>query len=95
MKKKSKSKNELYSLNGVGPSVFQRLEMLGITTIAQLAQADAEAMYIALEKITGERQHPCLWDVFASIVHEARTGEKTSWNEWTAVRKQRMATKKW
>lgn len=93
MKKISKSKNELYSLHGVGPAVFKKLELLGITSIAQLAHANAEALYIALEKITGERQHPCLWDVGASIVHEAKTGEKTPWQEWTLLRKQRTAVK--
>ncbi len=43
-----------------------------------------------LQKITGQRHDPCVWDVFAAIIHEARTGIKQPWWEWTAVRKKRQ-----
>jgi hypothetical protein len=28
-----------------------------------------------------------MWDVFAAIIHEAKTGEKLSWWHWTKIRK--------
>ena len=33
------------------------------------------------------RQDPCVWDVFAAIIHEANTGEPSNWWDWTAQRK--------
>jgi predicted flap endonuclease-1-like 5' DNA nuclease len=38
--KKYRTKNELRSLCNVGPATQRDLELLGITTIEQLAQAD-------------------------------------------------------
>jgi hypothetical protein len=88
MKKKS-GKNELRSLCNVGPAIQKDLELLGITTIARLAQAHPDELYERLCKLTGVRQDPCVWDVFAAIIHEAQTGEKTPWWNWTQVRKKR------
>ncbi|GAN29924.1 helix-hairpin-helix domain-containing protein [Legionella pneumophila] len=34
--------------------------------------------------------HPCVWDVFAAAINEARTGEKQPWWQWTKIRKKRQ-----
>jgi hypothetical protein len=88
MQKKSGTR-ELRLLMNVGPAVHKDLTLLGIVTIAQLAHANPDELYERLCVLTGARQDPCVWDVFAAIIHEARTGEKTPWWHWTPVRKAR------
>jgi len=87
MNKKFRAKNELRSLMNVGPATQKDLALLGITTIEQLAQANPNELYERLQIITGTIHDPCVWDVFAAIIHEAKTGEKTPWWHWTSIRK--------
>ena len=90
MKKKSSPKNELLSLMNLGPATRQDLILLGINTIADLAQANPDELYERIQKITGKKHDPCVWDIFAAIIHEANTGEKLPWWHWTPIRKARM-----
>jgi nucleotidyltransferase/DNA polymerase involved in DNA repair len=89
MKKKSSIKSELLSLMNIGPAMQKDFTVLGITTIAQLAQANADELYERLQKITKQKHDPCVWDVFAAAIHEAKTGKKTPWWHWTPLRKAR------
>jgi hypothetical protein len=82
-------KHELYTLKNVGKATFKDLELLGISSISELAKANADELYSRLQVLTGQRQDPCVWDVFAAIIHEAKTGEKTPWWQWTPDRKSR------
>lgn len=82
-------KNELLTLMNVGKATYKDLEVLGIHSIDQLSKADPDELYSRLQKITGQAHDPCVWDVFAAIIHEAKTGEKTPWWQWTTVRKKR------
>ena len=82
-----KSKNELLSLMNVGKAVFRDLTLLKITSIKQLAKQDPDQLYQKLQKITGSKQDPCVWDTFAAIIHEAKTGEKKPWWNWSKIRK--------
>jgi hypothetical protein len=86
MKKKSQ-KSELCLLMNVGPATQSDLTLLGITTIAQLARRHPDELYEKLCQLTRAKHDPCVWDVFAAIIHEAQTGEKTPWWQWTPVRK--------
>lgn len=83
--------DELLSINNIGPKMCDRLHMLGIHTVEQLAQADPDELYSQLEEIQGVHQVVCLWDVFAAAIHEARTGQKTSWLVWRPARQKRQA----
>ncbi len=83
-------KDELLNLANVGPAIRADLHTLGIDTVAALAKAEPDELYVRLCALTGMRQDPCVWDVFAAVVHEARTGKKTKWWEWTKERKQRQ-----
>jgi len=85
------SQNELRQLKNVGPATCEDFAVLGISTIAELAQADADELYLHLIKLTGQHHDPCVWDVFAATIHEAQTGEKLPWWHWTPVRKARQA----
>jgi len=63
----------------VGKAVLYDLHLLGITSIEQLAHADPDGLYTSLEEVTGVHQDPCVWDVFAAIIHEAQTGARWPW----------------
>jgi predicted RecB family nuclease len=86
-----KPKDELMNFANVGPAIRADLHALGIDTAAALAKAEPDELYIRLCALTGTRQDPCVWDVFAAVVHEARTGEKTKWWAWTKERKKRQS----
>lgn len=81
-------KNELLNLQNVGPATYKDLQILGINNIEQLSQANAHELYNRLQQLTDQKHDPCVWDVFAAIIHEAKTGEKTPWWHWTPIRKQ-------
>lgn len=80
-------KHELLSLRNVGKATYKDLKLLGITSILQLSQAEPDDLFNRLEILTNQTQDPCIWDVFAAIIHEAKTGEKTPWWDWTKIRK--------
>lgn len=78
---------ELKDLKNVGKAFLADLELLGIKSVEELANEDATELFHELERKTGKRQDPCVWDVFAAIIHEAKTGEATVWWKWTKMRK--------
>lgn len=78
---------ELRDLKNVGKATLADLHLLGIDSVKQLASQDATELFHKIEQKSGKRHDPCVWDVFAAIIHEAKTGEPTVWWEWTAQRK--------
>jgi len=88
--KRKKPSHELLTLMNVGPATFCDLEILNISTIRELASADADELYYRIQKVTGQKHDPCVWDVFSAIIHEAKTGEKKPWWKWTSIRKKRQ-----
>ena len=88
------TKHELYSLMNVGKATFDDLQKLEIHSIAQLAKANPDELYMRIQKITRCKHDPCVWDVFAAIIHEAKTGEKKAWWAFTPIRKTRQQEQK-
>ena len=86
----NKTKNELLTLMNVGPATCQDFQLLGIHSIAELADACADELYLRLQNLTAQQHDPCVWDMFAAAINEARTGEKRVWWEWTKIRKKRQ-----
>lgn len=80
----------LRGLANIGPAARRDLRLLGIDTVADLAARDADELYAGLNALTGRRQDPCVWDVFAAAIHQARTGEATPWWRWTPERRRRQ-----
>jgi hypothetical protein len=80
-------KNELLTLRNVGKETLKDLELLKISSIKQLAKQDPDDIYLRLQILTHQKQDPCVRDVFAAIIHEAKTGEKTDWWAWSKIRK--------
>lgn len=81
----------LAGLRNIGPAMRADLALLGIETLAQLAASEPGALYAALQVKTGQRQDPCVWDVFAAAIHQARTGQARDWWTFTPLRKAQQA----
>ena len=77
----------LSDLKNVGKATLADLTLLGISSVEELARQDATFLFHELERKTNQRQDPCVWDVFAAIIHEAATGEASNWWDWTNKRK--------
>ncbi len=88
---KNKTALHLNDLMNIGKAMLQDLHLLNIQSIEQLAKMDPDTLYTNLEVITKKHQDPCVWDVFAAAIHEARTGQKSPWWKWTPMRKQKEA----
>lgn len=76
----------LADLRNVGKAALSDFAVLGITTLAELAASDPDVLHQALERATGKRQDPCVRDVFAATIHQARTGEALDWWHFTPER---------
>ncbi len=88
---------QLEDLISVGPAMRRDFELLGIRTVAQLARANPQQLYQRLCRATGERQDPCVLDVFQAAVAQARNprlpAEKCVWWYWSRKRKAGRATR--
>lgn len=78
---------KLIDLKNVGKATLNDLTLLEIKSVEELARQNATFLFQELERRTHHRQDPCVWDVFAAIIHEAATGEASNWWEWTTKRK--------
>jgi len=78
-------------LISVGPSVRGDFAKLGIARVAQLAKANPQQLYNRLCRLTGERQDPCVLDVFTAAVAQAKNprlpAAQCQWWYWSRVRK--------
>ena len=81
----------LRRLRKVGKATQADLNLLGITTVEQLAVQDADDLYVELCLLTGKRHDACAHDVFAAAIHEAKTGEPVNWWACTPARRKRQA----
>ena len=88
---------ELKDLVSIGPAMLRDFEMLKIRSVADLAKSDPLRMYRKLCQLTGQRQDPCVLDVFRSAVAQARNprlpAEKCQWWYWSKIRKARDGKK--
>lgn len=88
-------KRRLRDLVSVGPKMERDFEMLGIRSVPQLARQNPERMYEKLSGLTGQRQDPCVLDVFCAAVAQARDprlpAEQCQWWYWSRRRKSSAA----
>lgn len=78
---------DLSDLKNVGKATLEDLHLLGIYTVEELSTKDPTILFHELEMRSQTKQDPCVWDVFAAIIHEASGGKPTAWWEWTHKRK--------
>ena len=81
---------KLEDLPNIGKAMAADLRLIGINSPEQLRDCDAYELYVMLCDKTGQRQDPCVIDVFLSIVHFMRGGEAKPWWKFTAERKKSL-----
>jgi len=92
---RSSRRRALKDLISIGPTMLRDFEMLGIRSVTQLAKQDPQRMCARLNRITGQRQDPCVLDTFCAAVAQARNprlpAERCQWWYWSRKRKKREA----
>ena len=66
------TRRQLRDLISIGPAMLRDFELLGIRSVAQLSKQDPQKMYVCLQRLTGQRQDPCVLDAFQAAVAQAR-----------------------
>jgi hypothetical protein len=83
----------LKDLVSIGPAMLRDFELLGVHSVAELARQSPRRMYARLNRVSGQRQDPCILDVFRAAVAQARNprlpAEQCQWWYWSRRRKQR------
>lgn len=83
---------KLGDLVSVGPATIEDFEVLGISEVHQLREANADELFERLRRLTGIKHDICCLDVFNAAIHQARDPdlpqEKCQWWYWSKVRKQ-------
>ena len=83
---RTKVKDELQTIPGVGPSIARDLRKLGVRRVSDLKRRKPENLYKKLCTITGERQDPCVLYVFRCAVYyasnERHDPELLKWWNW-------------
>ncbi len=82
----------LTDLPNVGPAMAADLVRLGIRRPDDLRQSDPYALYNELCRLSGQRHDPCVIDVFISVVRFMAGEPARAWWEYTAERKQTLAS---
>ena len=89
----SETRRQLGDLISIGPAMLRDFELLRIRSVAQLARQNPQRMYARLNRVSGQRQDPCVLDVFCAAVAQARNprlpAEQCQWWYWSKRRKQR------
>lgn len=88
-------KSRLRDLISVGPAFLRDFEMLGVSSVHQLARRNPEKLYQGLCRIKGQPQDICCLDLFRAAVAQARNPnlpvEQCQWWYWSRQRKARDA----
>ena len=86
-------RRRLEDLISIGPAMLRDFEMLGIRSVTQLTRQSPQRMYARLNRVSGQRQDPCVLDVFCAAVAQAKNprlpAEQCQWWYWSSKRKQR------
>jgi len=93
VKRKVEPMRRLSDLISIGPAMLRDFDRLGVRSVPQLARQNPRVLYEKLCRVTGERQDPCVLDVFCAAVAQAKNprlpAEKCQWWYWSRQRKRR------
>ena len=82
---------QLGDLISIGPAMLRDFELLRIRSVAQLARQNPQNMYARLNRLSGQRQDPCVLDTFCAAVAQAKNprlpAEQCEWWYWSRKRK--------
>lgn len=91
MKEKNVKTIKLSDLVSIGPAALKDFELLGISSVAELAKQNPNELYERLCDITNSHHDICVLDVFRAAVEQAKNPnlnpEKKNWWYWSRVRK--------
>ncbi|HYT22306.1 MAG TPA: helix-hairpin-helix domain-containing protein [Candidatus Polarisedimenticolia bacterium] len=87
----AESTRRLEDLISIGPAMLRDFELLRIRSVAQLARQNPKRLYKRLNRLIGQRQDPCVLDVFCAAVAQAKNrrlpAEQCEWWYWSRKRK--------
>ena len=96
VKRRISATRTLAGLISIGPAMLRDFELLGVSSLAQLARQNPRRLYEKLCRITGRRHDICCLDVFCAAVAQARNpglpAEQCQWWYWSRQRKARGGT---
>ena len=82
---------QLGDLISIGPAMLRDFAQLKIHSVAQLARQNPRRMYERLNRLSGQRQDPCVLDTFCAAVAQAKNprlpAEQCQWWYWSRKRK--------
>lgn len=81
----------LQDIPNIGPAGADDLRALGIFEPAQLVGLDPYALYDMSNSLAGQRQDPCVCDVFIAAVRFMEGAPPHPWWHYTAERKRHFA----
>ena len=85
----------LQDLVSVGPAMARDFELLGVTSVAQLARRNPQKLFERLCSLTAKAQDICCLDVFRAAVAQAQNPQlprqQCQWWYWSRRRKARDA----
>ena len=93
MRMPRESLTRLEQIRNVGPSLAADLRQVGVRFPADLPGKDPYALYDALCEATGERQDPCVLDVFIAAVRFMEGAPARPWWLYTKERKRVLRAK--
>jgi len=84
---------QLGDLISIGPAMLRDFELLGIRSVARLAQQNPQRLYEKLGRVARQHRDICVLDTFCAAVAQARNprlpAEQCRWWYWSGKRKQR------
>ena len=87
----AESTRRLEDLISIGPAMLRDFELLRIRSVAQLARQNPKRLHKRLNRLIGQRQDPCVLDVFCAAVAQAKNrrlpAEQCEWWYWSRKRK--------
>ncbi len=90
---KNTGERRLIDLRSVGPATMDDFELLGVSSVQELADCNAQELFDRLCELRGEPLDRCCEDVFACAIAQARDPElprdQCDWWFWSAERKRR------
>ena len=84
---------DLEDIPNVGPSLADKLRLIGLSSPRDLLGKDPYKMYDDLCYTTGVRHDPCVIDVFIAAVRFMAGKPAKPWWKFTPERKRTLATK--
>jgi hypothetical protein len=85
--------NDLEDIPNIGPSLADKLRLIGISSPEDLRGKDPYKMFDDLCHATGSRHDPCVIDVFIAAVRFMAGAPAKPWWKFTPERKRAMAAR--